>query len=179
MDSGEVLARVKLMRAVIPFFPVEETALTAIVMSVESMVESIEALDWLTRIAINVMTKWSLAELRGLYCTRYKPKDGIFVECSIPGFKPAEIRAQSERAYIERQSQEAAKEIAEWKKQRFIAGPEDPPINFKSQVKILARLKRIPAPKPEPASFERKPARSEEETQRQIQELEEKLKGTK
>lgn len=92
----EILAALATMRLSIAFVPAEPAATAIIVLSLGNMVGTKVELDWLTYIACNVMSKWSLAELRGLFCTRYTPRDGVYVECTLPGHTPMEVARRNE-----------------------------------------------------------------------------------
>lgn len=55
-----------------------------------------ENLRWLARTAVASMKQWAgLPELRGLWCSKYKPADGIEADCNLPGHTPAEIEAEN------------------------------------------------------------------------------------
>jgi hypothetical protein len=108
------------MADMIPFFPRTAAAQAAIISALDSFVSTVDELNWLTNTAINHMREWSsLAELRGLFCTRYKPRDGRQEYSSLPGFTAAD----SEAAYHERIAQEAAANIDRWKKEKLLAPP--------------------------------------------------------
>jgi hypothetical protein len=94
----QVFNALKTMRLAIAFVPVAEEDTAIILMSLGNMVGTKAQLDWLTYMACNVMAKWSLAELRGLYCTRYDPLDGVRAECTIPGYTPEDMARKNEAA---------------------------------------------------------------------------------
>lgn len=142
MDSGEVLKRVKILRAVIPFFPKDEEAGSVIAMSIEGMVDTVEKLDWLIHLAINVMAKWSLADLRGLYCSRYRPSDGVYGPCSIAGYTPTDTIAREEQEYIEAQTEERSRELAQWKEQKRL-NPSEYESFPTHPIQQLAQQKRL------------------------------------
>jgi hypothetical protein len=80
----------------IPYFPKERGARLGIMRAMEKFVSGPLELRWLIDTAVGRMRGWSgVAELRGLYCTRFKPKDGIEERSTIPGF----TEADSEEAY--------------------------------------------------------------------------------
>lgn len=88
--------------AAIPFFPTGESARVAIATQIGKFVAEAHQLRWLVDAAINVMRKWDgIPELRGLYCTRFKPLDGVEGFCSLPGYRPedCEALASSKRDY--------------------------------------------------------------------------------
>jgi hypothetical protein len=75
----------------IPYFPTDSGAQLAIMVQLELFVSSAHELRWLITAAVAVMRKWEgVPELRGLYCTRFKPADGKEVSCSLPGYTAEE-----------------------------------------------------------------------------------------
>ena len=83
--------------AAIPYFPTAEGAKLAIGSQLAKFVTGPQELRWLVDNAISAMRRWQgVPELRGLYCTRYKPKDGIEAWCSLAGYTPED----SESGYL-------------------------------------------------------------------------------
>jgi hypothetical protein len=75
----------------IPFFPTDSGAQLAIMVQLELFVSSAHQLRWLITAAVAGMRKWEgVPELRGLYCTRFKPADGKEVSCRLPGYTAEE-----------------------------------------------------------------------------------------
>ncbi len=75
----------------IPYFPTDSGAQLAIMVQLELFVSSAHELRWLITAAVAVMRKWEgVPELRGLYCTRFKPADGKEGTCSLPGYTAEE-----------------------------------------------------------------------------------------
>jgi hypothetical protein len=104
--------------AAIPFFPAESGARFAIMRSVEQFVSGSRELRWLIDAAVNHMREWKgAAELRGLYCTRFKPLDGIEESCSLRGFTAAD----SEAAYLLEESDRKHGEISAARKNGLLA----------------------------------------------------------
>jgi hypothetical protein len=101
----------------IPFFPTHEQAPAqgAIMRAILRFCDRLDGLRWLTDTAVERMKKWEgVGELRALYCTRYRPADGLpAVDCTIPGFTPAD----SEAAYFESQAQETTRKLEAWRRQ--------------------------------------------------------------
>ena len=72
-------------------FPTNPAAHGEIMRLMERMVPTAAALDWLVTTMIDRVGEWKgTAQLRGLLCTRFKPADGIEMDCAIPGFTPAD-----------------------------------------------------------------------------------------
>jgi hypothetical protein len=104
-------AAVRRLGVIIPFFPADEDARLMIMSALEDMIGSDtlygstpqQRLDWLVNAAVNVMRRWSsIPELRGIYCSRWKPADGLEAYSSLPGCsaEDSESRAiDAHRAY--------------------------------------------------------------------------------
>lgn len=71
----EILSGLRLL----PFFPSDEFAFSALVRMVGSMAENEQQVQWLVaRMTSGIYTKWEgPAEMRACFCNRFKPKDGI------------------------------------------------------------------------------------------------------
>jgi hypothetical protein len=60
------------------FFPSDREVRGALVSVLADLVETEEQLDWLVTRALRLYAKWpGVAELRALYCSRFKPRDGV------------------------------------------------------------------------------------------------------
>lgn len=158
----QILASVKTMRLAIAFVPTVEEDTAIILISLANMVATKGQLDWLTYTACNVMPKWSLAELRGLFCSRFDPDDGIRVDCTIPNFTPAEVARRNEAIPLEDPT-------------RLLAMvPEPPPSDeerkewaqLEDKIRGATRARKIPTARPRPIAAELRAA--EEELARQV-----------
>lgn len=79
-------------------FPTNPAAHKEIMRLIARMVPTVDALEWLIVTMIDRVGEWKgTAQLRGLLCTRFKPADGVEMDCGLPGFTPAD----SESAMIE------------------------------------------------------------------------------
>lgn len=84
--------------AAIPYFPQGSGARLAIAVQMGKFVENNQKLRWLVDSAVTAMDEWrGVGELRGLYCTRYKPSDGIERHSTLPGYTPADNEARYEQ----------------------------------------------------------------------------------
>jgi hypothetical protein len=86
--------------ALMAFFPGDPDIRAALVSVFMDLVETDEQLDWLVNRALRLYGKWpGVAEIRGLYCSRWKPKDGMETYSSIyPEGIPSERKgARQER----------------------------------------------------------------------------------
>ncbi len=74
----------------IKFFPKESGAQEGIMRSLSDFVCDQKQLEWLTKTAVNFMPEWGgVTQLRALYCTRWKPLDGLEGGfCTVPGYTP-------------------------------------------------------------------------------------------
>lgn len=80
----------------IPYFPQAHGAKLAIAVQLGRFVGNNRKLRWLIDSAINSMKEWrGVAELRGLYCTHYRPEDGKEATCALPGYTPEDNEAQN------------------------------------------------------------------------------------
>jgi len=116
----------------IPFFPQETGPRIAVSKSLARFVGSVEALRWLTDTALDRMTKWQgVAELRALYCVKYRPMDGQEGgTCSLPGFTPDDCEAEYQRLTAARQ-------------QRYLPAPDEPPLTEQEKQEIEALKAKV------------------------------------
>lgn len=76
------------------FFPAEPITRAGIMELLDRMVGTVEQLDWLTRTMIDQVGEWKgPMELRGVFCTRFKPADGVEAWSSIAGFTASDSEA--------------------------------------------------------------------------------------
>jgi hypothetical protein len=75
----------------IPYFPTDSGAQLAIMNQLERFVSVAHELRWLVDAAVSAMREWrGVPELRGLYCTRFRPADGKEGNCSLLGYTAEE-----------------------------------------------------------------------------------------
>lgn len=103
------------------FFPPASGAHGAVMNLLYRMVETPDQLQWLVRTMIDRVGQWhGTMELRGVYCTRFKPKDGIEGSCSeTRGFTPEELETAQPQTLALPASHEFAgafKQLSEAKK---------------------------------------------------------------
>jgi hypothetical protein len=93
--TAECATRAVNRLALMAFFPGDPEVRAALVDIVMEMCETRDQLDWLVARALKLYAKWpGIAELRALYCSRWKPLDGVEVYSSIyldgiPSERPA------------------------------------------------------------------------------------------
>src|SRR5436190_22021066 len=90
------------MKVTIPFFPEGVLGLRIVQRELGQMVSTVDQLEWLTIAACSTMRKFSLPELRGIFCSRFPPADGRFAWAETPGFAPEDAEA----FYLERETKE-------------------------------------------------------------------------
>lgn len=174
----------------IPYFPKESGAQLAVMRAVEKFVSGPRELRWLIDTAVGRMREWrGVAELRGLYCTHFKPADGIEADCTIPGLTPAD----SEAGYLELQAAETARQIEGYRQQKLLAAPGEvfdapelppaktiaPPVDRTTRdvaaFKATERLAEIVRAPIKPISIPGTPKRTDEENAQIVRDLEKRL----
>ena len=104
--------------AAIPYFPSSDGAVLEIMHQLKNMIGAEivygstpqERLDWLISAAINAMRAWSgIPELRGLYCSRWKPADRIEAYSSLPGYTAEDSESLALAAHQDRKAIEAGR----------------------------------------------------------------------
>jgi len=109
MLKPETLASMGRDLMAIPAYPSDQHDL--ILRMLDRFVDTPEHLRWLVDTAVMYLPRWEgVPALRGLYCTRYKPADGIEADCTIPGFTPAD----NEMAYYENKANEEQRKLLKW-----------------------------------------------------------------
>lgn len=87
------------------FFPIDSGAREAIMGLLDRMAANGGQIRWLTRMMVDHVGEWKgPTELRGIFCQRYRPLDGIEANSSHPRFSPEanESRALLEHAEVKR-----------------------------------------------------------------------------
>lgn len=71
----------------IPYFPSDEIAREEIARVLFRLVDTTEHLNWLVMAFVDRIKQWhGPGELRAVYCTKFKPKDGVETDSSLAGF---------------------------------------------------------------------------------------------
>ena len=120
----EIAQAVCTMARVVPFFPQDEPAKEIIIAILRDFIGSRQGLDWLSNTAVRVIENWrGPAQLRALYCTRYRPCDNLpATACDIPGFTPTEAMDAAKMDYLERESREFDLKLAGCKREYKLLG---------------------------------------------------------
>jgi hypothetical protein len=160
--------------AFIPMMPQDDVFVAELTEELQLLVSSEEQLAWLVSTARKVMTKWqSIADLRGLFCTRFAPADGFVNSCSVAGFRTEDL----ENAFRVREVAENEQRVLAYRAEaKSVAGE---PVTFE-----LLEHSKLPGTMPGLSGLEaalanapRKPRRSQEETEKLISEVRSKLTG--
>lgn len=173
--KNDIIQAVRRMHA-LAMFPNDQHAREEIMRIIERMVGTKEQLDWLVSSMIDRVGEWKgPREMRGIFCTRFKPLDGIESYASAAGFTPADSESLCLVAHSGYKRLEAAPE----RKQSLLPVSElDPP----RQVCLPAPRTDRPMPKPleqiypdykppEKKSLGPTPIRTEEERRAEIERL--------
>lgn len=85
--------------AILQFYPVDPAAREQIMLLLSRLATTKERLDWLVETMIHRVGVWrGPVEMRGVYCSRFRPADGVDGNCrETPGFTPEEIEAENTR----------------------------------------------------------------------------------
>jgi len=91
----EIAAAVAQLGALL-FFPSDPSAREAVMEVLERMVGTSEQLEWLVRTMIDEVGEWKgPKELRGVFCTRFRPLDGIEAHCGAGRFSAEAIESRA------------------------------------------------------------------------------------
>ncbi len=94
------------------FFPTDPLAPEGILRLLRQLVGTRDQLAWLIGALVNRVGEWpGPAQVRGLFCTRFRPADGIEADCSLPGYTADDCEAQSVAAGPEKQLPPAGQKL--------------------------------------------------------------------
>jgi len=112
---------VQSMASMIPFFPKDDLGQKIVTASLAKFVNTQEELEGLTVTACEVLRDWErgggLPELRGIFCTRFKPADGQYTHTTTPCFQADALEAQ----FFAKEREENERRYEEYKR---LAGPD-------------------------------------------------------
>lgn len=88
--TNENLAMALCQLSLMKYFPSEPMQQKGLAVFLQRLCGHREGLEWLVQNLVNHVSEWpGPAEVRGIYCTRFKPADGIEnFNCTLPGFTP-------------------------------------------------------------------------------------------
>lgn len=101
--SPEIAARAVNKLALMAFFPSDMDIRAALVEVFLDMVENDEQMEWLAKRTLQLYGKWpGIGELRAVYCSKFKPKDGfeaysIVYPEGIPSERPRPVMRDAAR----------------------------------------------------------------------------------
>jgi hypothetical protein len=176
--------------AAIPYFPADEHARRAIMQQISKFVDCPNHLRWLVNAALNTMRHWDgIPELRGLYCTRFKPADRIEADCHLPGYSANDCEARHALEAGTRAALPAAimAELGSGPIVKLIDPPELPDVAQAPKLdrttadlrkrQTKERLSRIDGTDPKPIQIPATRKRTPEEHAAAVRELEAQLGG--
>jgi hypothetical protein len=200
ITDDDVARAIAIMARMIHDFPQNELEQKLVANSIKKYVSTRGELLWLTETACEVMRWFSIPELRGIFCSRYKPADGVWVEAKTPGFTYQDVMSAGEKAYHEREALEEQRKLIQWKREmKLLTGSDEPYHQIllpAPEIEAVAEAISMPRPtkrpqakaitSPEPSTREieqrlqqvvaETPRRTPEETARILAELEQRLK---
>jgi hypothetical protein len=97
MDMKFVCSQVELLLRILGFFQPDAAVTAKIAEQIVEFANTEREVEWLVDTAIARWPRWlGVPELRALYCTRFRPKDGVEMDCaSTPGMTPQELEQKS------------------------------------------------------------------------------------
>jgi hypothetical protein len=138
--------------AQLKYFPSDDGAREGIMRLLLRLVEfgRVDQLAWLVRVMVDRVGVWNgPVELRGVFCTRFKPADGIEGDCTqTPAFSPAAMEARA-----------AVQQLPRSEARALLAGVIETGDGEDVQA-ILDSIAKMPGPLPN-ASGRRSPTRSD------------------
>jgi len=73
--------------AILKFFPSDDVARAEIVSIACRMARSIDQIEWLSRRCVELWNEWEgPREMRAVFCSKYRPQDGIDIVSALPQF---------------------------------------------------------------------------------------------
>ena len=120
MVTKEQALQAAMRLRVLKFYPNDRNVDLEVARIFGRMVSTNEQLNWLVETMVDKIGEWhGPMELRGVFCTRFKPCDGVEVSCvSSQGFTPSDQEMRSISAHQEQK-------LLESTKVRLIAGKVD------------------------------------------------------
>jgi hypothetical protein len=77
----------------IPYYPKEQHSL--VLKQLSKFISDQSMLEWFVDAAVNSMPRWmGIGELRGLWCQKRPPLDGVEADSNLPGYTPADNEAR-------------------------------------------------------------------------------------
>lgn len=91
ITDGHLAAAIAGM-SILKYFPMDEIQHRVMAEFLRKLCGHAEGLHWLVTQLVNRVGEWpGPAQVRGIYCTRFKPADGVEnLDCAVAGFTPEE-----------------------------------------------------------------------------------------
>jgi hypothetical protein len=126
----EVGEQVQVLEELVAFFPKSDVAQRVIVTEIHRFCADSKQLKWFIETYARRVSRYeSLAQLRAVFCSRYRPDDGIYPTVDVPGLTSNDLEAQ----YLAREAEETDKKLLEWRReaqQGLLTGEVSNPIEL-------------------------------------------------
>jgi hypothetical protein len=120
---SEILATLRAWKGALPGIPDTAEGMSMIAGLIWNMIGTRTHWEFLRDEAFPRMRRFSFPELRGIFCTRYQPADGIVEYATeTPGFTAADLESE----YHERERKENERRLLEYKRLAKLAPPAEP-----------------------------------------------------
>jgi hypothetical protein len=105
------------------FWAAEPTGRAVVMELLMKMCNNRQELNWLVDEVVNKIGTWpGPRELRGIYCTRFDPADGVDAWCSLPGYRASDGEQRTIEAHEQIKAGGYLPEPAKENLQKLIAG---------------------------------------------------------
>lgn len=109
-DLKGAITMLSLMR----YFPSDTAQVAALGLFLERLCGDRDRLQWLVEQLVNHIGEWpGPAEVRGLFCSRFRPADGQEADCTLPGYAAVDGEAKSQRGAVAALPQAEAQKLME------------------------------------------------------------------
>lgn len=127
--------------ALLRYFPQDEISKTVIMRLLDRMVATVEQVDWLRTAMVDRVGEWRGGkELRGVFCSRFPPKDGIETDCEAGPFTPSALEGQAHHTEL----------LAGEEEQKLLTGEVAPVSDNPALVKLVGQVSEALPPKIKP-----------------------------
>ena len=119
VTPADLMRAVVRMAALIPFFADTDLARDLVIGELSRFVSTRQQIEWLTINAIAKFNRLTVANLRGLFCTEFQPRDGIVAACTdedgkpLPGMTQWDQEAIAERQFVQQEIAERESQVAQ------------------------------------------------------------------
>jgi hypothetical protein len=115
----EVMEQAQALGELVPFFPRGEAAQRVIVSEIQGFCGTSQELRWFIHEFVRKVPKYEgVPQLRAVFCSRFKPADGIEPTIDVPGFTAEDAEARHQR----QEAEETDRRLAEYKNRALKAG---------------------------------------------------------